>query len=159
MMWALFIVPGMIAFLLNVGALACVAMGQAGTDSPETATLLLIRLSPLAGLLGVVPVMAREDLICTCETELCFRNNLMCKLNRTSIFVVMAASFCMLYVYEIERRPLQPQMVDVLSRLLLSAITSLNLINFRSSSASKALILDHTNVLLFFAATVPSMLC
>jgi hypothetical protein len=99
MMWALFIVPGMMAFLLNFGALACVAMGQAGTDSPGASTLLLIRLSSLAGLLGVVPVLAREDLICTCETELCFRNDLLCKLNQTSMFVVMAASFCLLYKF------------------------------------------------------------
>ena len=51
----------------------------------------------------------------------------MCKLNQTSIFVVMAASFCMLYVYEIERRPLQPQMVDVLSRFI---VVCNNLVEF-----------------------------
>jgi hypothetical protein len=98
-MWAFFVVPGMIAFLVNISALVSVAMGQSATNSSDAATLLLIRLSALAGLLGVVPVLAHEDLLCTCDTELCFRNDLLCKLNQTSIYVVMATSFCLLYKF------------------------------------------------------------
>ena len=81
--------------MVNALALACMSSGYCKKE--DALTVLLIRLVFVSGLLGVLPVVLfREELICTCESELCLSNGALCKLNQTSIYVVMAACFCLL---------------------------------------------------------------
>ena len=109
-LWGLFLAPGMAALLLNVGAWVLLVVGpkwgnasrnlaRPATKKRDPTEILLLQLSSLAGAVGVLPVLARNDLICTCDTELCLRSDMLCKLNQASIYVVMAAVFCLLYKF------------------------------------------------------------
>jgi hypothetical protein len=63
---------------------------------------MLVRLAVLYGLVGVLPVaLMRDDLVCTCDSELCFSRGFLCKLNQTSIYVVMACCFCLLQKFTV----------------------------------------------------------
>jgi hypothetical protein len=80
----------------------CLALRLNPQDKTEAATLLLIRLSALSGLLGVVPVaLLGEDLICTCSSELCYSIGFVCKLNQASIYVVIAAVLTLLLKFSL----------------------------------------------------------
>jgi hypothetical protein len=97
MLWQFFVIPGMVAFVVNLLALACLRLGT-HSKRTDVATMMLICLAVMSGLLGVVPVaLLRDDLLCECDSELCFSTGALCKLNQTSIFVVMASCLCLLY--------------------------------------------------------------
>jgi hypothetical protein len=96
-LWLVFTLPGMFAFFINVSALMSVALGL-GSQKAKVGDLLLTRLAAMAGLLGVVPVvLSRQHLLCTCDSELCMRNDLFCKLNQTSMYILMATTFMLLW--------------------------------------------------------------
>jgi hypothetical protein len=96
-LWLVLTLPGMFAFVINVSALVSVALGL-GSQKAKVGELLLTRLAAMAGLFGVVPVvLSRQHLLCTCDSELCMRNDLLCKLNQTSIYMLMATTFMMLW--------------------------------------------------------------
>jgi hypothetical protein len=102
LLWWVFVIPGVIAFVINASALACLASGILKRGTAEAATLLLIRLVTLAGLLGVMPVaLLQNKLLCTCESDLCLSSGFWCKLNQTSIFVVMATCFTLLLKFAV----------------------------------------------------------
>jgi hypothetical protein len=89
----LFTLPGMCAFLVNASAIVFVTF-ELGAQKAKTGNLLLIRLATMAGLFGVVPVaLARQHLLCTCDSDLCMRSDVFCKLNQTSIYILMATSY------------------------------------------------------------------
>jgi hypothetical protein len=96
-LWLVFTLPGMFAFVINVSALVSVALGL-GSQKTKVGDLLLTRLAAMAGLFGVVPVaLSQQHLLCTCDSELCMRNDLLCKLNQTSIYMLMATTFMLLW--------------------------------------------------------------
>jgi hypothetical protein len=96
-LWWVLVLPGFVAFAINVSALACLSSGVLKKDSTVASTLLVIRLAAVAGLLGIVPVaLFGENLVCDCKTELCFSSGALCKLNQASIYVVMAVCLALL---------------------------------------------------------------
>ncbi len=63
-------------------------------------TVLLIRLSAVSGLIGVAPVaLWQENLVCDCNSELCFSHSFLCKLNQMSVYAVMSVVCCLLYTF------------------------------------------------------------
>ena len=63
-------------------------------------TVLLIRLSAVSGLIGVAPVaLWQENLVCDCNSELCFSHSFLCKLNQMSVYAVMSVVCCLLHKF------------------------------------------------------------
>jgi hypothetical protein len=103
-LWHLYVVPGLVVLLLNAAALCGLISGtvlrrnKQGHSDPTT--IMIVGLAVLSGLLGVMPVaLLQEDLLCTCESELCISSGFVCKLNQTSIYVVMATCLCLLHKF------------------------------------------------------------
>ena len=102
-LWCLYVVPGSLAFVVNAAALISMRVATAsGTPKTQATTVMLVRLSVLFGLVGVLPVaLMRDDLVCTCDSELCLSRGFLCKLNQTSIYLVMACCFCLLQKFTV----------------------------------------------------------
>jgi hypothetical protein len=96
-LWCLYAVPGIVALGVNCAASY---VGSKAKDV-DGLTKNTIRLSIVASLLGAVPlVLFRHNLVCTCDTELCFRgNDALCALNKMSIYVLMATCLCLLHKF------------------------------------------------------------
>ncbi len=107
-LWWIYVLPGSLALVLNVSALACLALNKMVVSRPaggrmkstDANTALLIRLSAVSGLVGVAPVaLWQEDLVCDCDSELCFSRSFLCKLNQMSVYAVMSVVCCLLYKF------------------------------------------------------------
>jgi hypothetical protein len=101
-MYCLYAVPGSCVFVVNVIAVACIALKLVPTKSLDPDTNLLVYLASLAGLLGVVPVATvGPDLVCQsgCKSDLCLRTDALCGLNQTSVYVLMAICICMIFKF------------------------------------------------------------
>jgi hypothetical protein len=107
-LWWIYVLPGSLALVLNLSAMACLALknrvasrpGPSRMKSTDANTVLLIRLSVMSGLIGVAPVaLWQENLVCDCNSELCFSQSFLCKLNQMSVYAVMSVVCCLLYKF------------------------------------------------------------
>jgi hypothetical protein len=107
-LWWIYVLPGSLALVLNVSAMACLALKTTVASRPaadrmkstDADTVLLIRLSAVSGLIGVAPVaLWQENLVCDCNSELCFSRSFLCKLNQMSVYAVMSVVCCLLYKF------------------------------------------------------------
>jgi hypothetical protein len=99
-LWLLYTVPGLSALAINSAALFCIMSGMVKKKDVEGSTHLLTVLGVLAGVLGVAPLaLLREELLCSCEHELCLRTDAVCGLNQLSMHVLMATCFCFIFKF------------------------------------------------------------
>jgi hypothetical protein len=99
-LWLLYTVPGLSALAINSAALLCIVSGKVKKKDVEGSTVLLTMLGVLVGLLGIAPLaLLQDELLCSCEHELCLRTDAMCGLNQLSMHVLMAACFCFVHKF------------------------------------------------------------
>ncbi len=107
-LWWIYVLPGLLVLVLNLSAMACLALKKMLTSRPaagrmrrtDANTVLLIRLSAVSGLIGVAPVaLWQENLVCDCNSELCFSQSFLCKLNQMSVYAVMSVVCCLLHKF------------------------------------------------------------
>jgi hypothetical protein len=107
-LWWIYVLPGSLALVLNFAAMACLVLKKMVVSRPaagrmkstDADTVLLIRLSAVSGLIGVAPVaLWQENLVCDCNSELCFSHSFLCKLNQMSVYAVMSVVCCLLYKF------------------------------------------------------------
>jgi hypothetical protein len=107
LLWYLHVVPGILACAVNTAALASWVFTRKAAHSArgparKLTTITLVGFAALNGLLGVLPVaLLQDDLVCDCESEICFSSGLLCKLNQVSVYLVMACCFIFLQKFAV----------------------------------------------------------